>query len=72
MSNLSDVFPSPLYPMNDISNCIEDNYYGNQFQHGEMHDIMEGITPQSAFENSPTEKDENVVEEELEEVDDNG
>ena len=60
MNNLPDMYLSPLYPINDISNCIEDNYYGNEFQHGEMHDIMEGISPQTPFENSPiTDKDEN-------------
>ena len=60
MSNLSEVFPSPLYQINDISNCIEDNYYGSEYQHGEMHDIMEGLTHQNPLENTPmTDKDEN-------------
>jgi hypothetical protein len=60
MSNLSEVFHSPLYPMNYISNCIEDNYYENEFQHGEMHDIMEDLNHHTPLENSQlTDKDEN-------------
>ena len=55
------MLPSPIYPVNNISDCnYEDNYYENDFQHGEMHDIMEGIDAKTPFENSQnTEKEEN-------------
>ena len=61
MNNLSDIFPSPIYPVNDISNCnLEDNYFENEFQQGGMHDMMESLNPQNQLENSPnTEKEEN-------------
>ena len=61
MNNFSDVFPSPIYPVNDILNYnLEDPYYGKEFQHEEMHDIMEGINPKIPLENSQiTEKEEN-------------
>ena len=61
MNSFSDVFPSPIYPVNDISNCnLENPYYENEFQHGVMNDIMEGINPQIPLENSQiTEKEEN-------------
>ena len=54
------MFPSPLYPINDISNFnIDFNYFGNEFQHGGMHDIIESINPQISLENSQnTENDD--------------
>ena len=54
-------FPSPIYPLNDISNYnLDYSYFGNDFQHDNMNDIVESINPQNLFENSlNTEKEEN-------------
>ena len=61
MSNLLEIIPSPEYQFNDISNYnLEEKYFGNEFRHGGMHDIMESLTPQFPFDNSQnTEKEDN-------------
>ena len=59
MNNLSDIFPSPIYPSKDISNFyLEDNIFGNEFPLGGMNNIIGSISPQIQLENSQNKEKE--------------